>query len=420
MIGDHNALNTEQVLGRKRPDLRWSVTSKLGADLIGRGSQFVLVYVIQRTLGPAIYGQFAYAVALGVLLGPFTDLGVQLIVTREMTRAPERAARIAGTGLTIKAVLTLAAVVLLAVVSQSRQPGVRTATFALGLSMLVASFVEYVGYVFRGVQRVDYEAAVLLAMRLVTVAAGFGVVWYGAGLRGISVAYFFGCSVGAIVGYFWLRRRCFAPILGFERQEWTQLLAQSLPLGGAIVLSSAFIRTPIFLLDYFLGPGAVGLFGVAQKLTEPLSLLPAAWMAAAFPAFTDGLAHAPSRAHQVRRRSIVGLALVGTLLAALGVLLAPWLLDVLYGGQYAGAELALRILAVALIPTFVNYALTHFLVGHDRQHLNLAFNALVLLVAAGSCAFLIPRFGVPGAAASMLIGECLLYALCHRALGGVR
>jgi O-antigen/teichoic acid export membrane protein len=87
----------------------------------------------------------------------------------------------------------------------------------------------------------------------------------------------------------------------------------------------------------------------------------------------------------------------------------------LYGDQYAGSTAPLQILALAALPTFINYALTHFLVALRQQRLNLAFN-VVFVVNLALCLWLIPRFGPSGAALATGLSELLLLTLCGLAL----
>ena len=94
----------------------------------------------------------------------------------------------------------------------------------------------------------------------------------------------------------------------------------------------------------------------------------------------------------------------------------PWLLDLLYGSQYAGAAAPFQILAVAVLFTFVNYALTHFVIAHDLHRRYLAYTATVFVLNLVLCLVLVSRFGPVGAAWSVVLSEALLLILCWRAL----
>ncbi len=223
------------------------------------------------------------------------------------------------------------------------------------------------------------------------------------------------------LGYLWLQRRFFSPRLAFDPEGWRKLFHQALPIGGAIVFSLAYTRTAVFVLDALEGAESVGFYGVAHRLVEPLALVPAAVMAAVFPALTESLASGGAGSRWLRRRSVALLAALGASIALAGVVAGPGLLGLLYGAQYAGSQTAFQILAASVVLSFVNYALTHFLIAQDRQVLNFYFNLAVFAFNLALCIALVPRFGPAGAAAAVVASEALLLALCWAALrrGGV-
>src|SRR5512139_3690555 len=122
--------------------LRYQASSKLVAEVVGRLLQFAFIYAAQRVLGPANYGIVTFGLAAGVVLAPVTDLGMQLIVTREIARDERTAPRLAGAGLTLKLILALCAVGVLLPISLLRPADAILATFLLGLAVIAASFAE--------------------------------------------------------------------------------------------------------------------------------------------------------------------------------------------------------------------------------------------------------------------------------------
>lgn len=396
--------------------LRINAGSKLAAEIVGRALQFLLAYLAQRTLGPAGYGDFTYALSVSVVLSPLTDLGLQLIITREIARNAAQADRIAGAGLMLKLALTIAAGLILISIALSRPIDLQAATFTLGLALMFNSVVEYIGYIFRGLQRVEYEAAVTLLLRILTVILGIGALALNFGLIGLTLAYLISSGIAAAISYLLLRRKFFKPRFKIDlRYSWL-LLRQALPLGGAIVLSILYTRVAVFLLQPLKGSAAVGLYGVAQKLTEALAILPAAILAAVFPAFTQAMTNNIGQARWLQRRTLLLLFGAGVVIAICGWWGGSWLIHFLYNNQFAGSTAALQILAIAVLFTFINYALTHFLVALNLQRWILIFNMAVLALDVAACLILIPPFGPAGAALASLISECLLGLLCGWAL----
>lgn len=402
-----------------RPPLAAQAAAKLAADVLGRGLQFALAYLSQRALGADVYGAVTLALAVGFVLSALTDFGVPVIVTREVARHPERAPRLAATGLAIKAALSLAALLPLALVALSRSVDLRLPTLLLAAALLLSSVVDYYGYVLRGLQRVDLEARLILAERVTLFGLGALALMAGAGLPGLALAYLTTSAAFAAIGHGVLRRQWGPRAAEAGTPAARALLREAAPLGAATFASIAYTRTGVFVLDALTTAGAVGALGVAQRLTEPLAIFPAAILAAVFPALSARQASAGwTQTRRLRARTIALLATAGAGLAAAGWLGAPFLIGWLYQGEYAAAGVPVQILSLALLPAFVNYALTHFLIAQGRQRLNLIFNLGVFVLNISLCLLLIPRLDVAGAALATLTSETVLLILCALALRG--
>ena len=197
--------------------LRFQASSKLAAEVIGRLLQFALIYAAQRLLGPANYGIITYGLAVGVVLAPVTDLGMQLIVTREIARDGQAAPRLAGLGLALKLILTLGAVGLLLPISLLRPArcGLRHVHSGAGRHRLLLLQNTSVTY-----------SAVCSASNSMRLSRCCCVCWClpSASLRcccavsvnSVAVAYLLGNLLAALLGYLWLRRRFFMPRLTGE------------------------------------------------------------------------------------------------------------------------------------------------------------------------------------------------------------
>ncbi len=398
--------------------LRRQAAVRLAADLIGRGLSFGLAYMAQRLLGPADYGELTVALATGFVLTTLTDLGLQIIVTREIAAQSTHtdSERIANAGLTLKLLFSLPAALVLIVISAGRPPAVQFGALIVGVSLLLNSFVEYFGYALRGWQRADLEALWLLAMRLLTAAGGGLALFAGTGWAGLTAAYVGSATLTLIASIAWLSRqrdRYFVPRLTFDGLLQRRLLREALPLGGAIVVSIAYTRTAIFMLDAFTSAASVGVYGVAQKLTEPLAIVPAALMAAVFPVLSREITqHGYAATRSLRVRTLGVLLAAGGAIAAAGAIGGPWLIERLYGAPYREAAPVLQVLAVTLPVSFLNYGLTHVLIALNRQRLNLLFNVIVFGINFAACSQWIPVQGALGAALATLVSEGVLLTLC--------
>lgn len=95
---------------------------------------------------------------------------------------------------------------------------------------------------------------------------------------------------------------------------------------------------------------------------------------------------------------------------------APWLISHLYGAEFGGGIPVLRALSFSILPAFVNYSLTHYLIAANQQRWLTLFMGVMLLLHAGISWFLIPTLGPVGPAISVVIAETTLLFSCAAVL----
>lgn len=452
--------------------------AKLISELLGRLASFALVLLAARQLGTAGFGLYNYALAWGFVLAQLADLGLQLVVARELAvgsrqsavgsgdeynvqwvvssgqraeheeqvvdrqQRTEPVSRIFSThqsdmaansslvpiALQWKLLLSLVVVVLLLSLATGWGVPERLGLLCLTLSPLLNTFVEFTGYVFRGRQELLTEVRLLTAARLTTAIAGIIVLllapasdllWLGV-VTLLLAALFVGLSLRLLRREGWLNR--YQEVINYRLfiRQWPVahvLFQQALPLGIAIFLSIAYTRLAILLLQTRLGEVAVAHFSAAARLVEPAQIIPASLMAAVFPAFTSSLGRAPDEARTLGIRATSLLALLGVG-AAVGLwLLAPTLVVWLYGPAFADSIRVLRILILGIPVLFINYSLTHYLIARGQQRLVGIFTGIMLVFHAAICWWAIPILGTTGPAISTILAELLLLFACLITLG---
>jgi O-antigen/teichoic acid export membrane protein len=316
--------------------------------------------------------------------------------------------------------LSLLVILLLILVTAAWPLTLRLSLIALGLTLLLQTYLEFVAYIFRGEQRLIVEAQLLGGARLITAVIGIAVLAFGGGLLGLALAQLSSTLVLAAGALWWLRQAGWLDSLRsifqlkriYSAQATRYLLVQALPIGISIFLSIAYTRLAILILQYRLGEVAVAHFSAAYRLVEPTQILPASLVAAAFPAFTVLLHQQPDQARQMGLRVSLLLAVFGAGVAAVFWMSAPWLIPLLYGAQFADSVPVLQWLGLSVIPAFINYSLTHYLIARGQQAMMGVFTAVMLFLHAGLSWLLIPDWGVIGPTVAIIAAETVLFIGC--------
>ncbi|HRQ40277.1 MAG TPA: flippase [Chloroflexota bacterium] len=402
-----------------RHRLAKNTLTKLSSELVGRLAMLALVILAARRLGAASFGLYSYGLALGLVWAQVADMGLQVLTAREVAvhgRASQSYARMA---FHLKLGLSLVVIAGLLLATANQPPPARLSLLLLGVMQLSNTFLEFMAYIFRGQQALAQEAWLLGAARVMMAVTGVLILWRGGGVNGLALAGLAAILTMTTIGLYRLRQagwlqRLSRPVTDPVPGDYTygRLLRHALPLGIAIFLSIAYTRLAVLMLQARLGETAVAQFSAAARLVEPMQIIPASLLAAVFPAIA--LAWQQNRAHARR----LGIHVSG-LLAGCGLLLAiafwwvaGWLMPLLYGRAYTPGIPVLQLLALALIPAFANYSLTHYLIARRQQAYLTFFNGGMLAVHALLCWRFIPIYGITGPAISMILAECLLFIAC--------
>jgi O-antigen/teichoic acid export membrane protein len=187
------------------------------------------------------------------------------------------------------------------------------------------------------------------------------------------------------------------------------ILRLAIVMGAFQVVNLIGYRVELFLLEYYDGVAAVGVYSIAMQAAEALWLIPAAIATA----ITGPVVHEPER-DAVRRVSKAALraALYTGLAATVVGLVAPFLIPLLFGDAFEGATRPL----LFLLPGVVAYGTVTVLVVYisvrrGRPRLALTVSVAAMLATAAASVPLIAEYGKTGAAAASALGYLVGAAL---------
>ena len=184
------------------------------------------------------------------------------------------------------------------------------------------------------------------------------------------------------------------------------------PIGVGLVLSALYFRIDVVLVELWVGVEGVARYNSVFRLIDALRLVPAAALAVVLPVLC--------RADNLRPLARVSAAVTAFGVVAAGVLWmgADRIVTLVFGSAYASAAPAFRILTLSFPLLCLNFALTHQLVGWDRQRAYAVICAAALAVNIALNAWLIPALSIDGAAWATLGTELCVTGGCVAALAG--
>jgi PST family polysaccharide transporter len=310
-------------------------------------------------LGPAGWGLIAFTQSFACYLTLPVEYGFNFSATREVSvhrHSDERRAEILAGVLGAKCLLAAGVTVAAAAVhSRIELFRLHPDVFAAGLLWGLAQAFNMTWY-FLGLERMRLVACLDLGVRGLSMLAVFVVVrspgdaWKVLAVQAAGSA----LSAAAALGIAWRRTPCRLP-------QW-RWIRGALARGRGFLLFRAaetlYTSGNPLLLGLLVDPATVGYFAGAEKICRGLfvGLLDPVHRSL-FPRIAYLIATGRERAIDLVRRGAAGVIALGLVLAAAAFLLAPRLVAVLLGTEFAPAVAALRILAVLPAAIAVKWAI---------------------------------------------------------------
>jgi O-antigen/teichoic acid export membrane protein len=384
-----------------------STAGSLAMYVLVKARGIVLVPLYAWLLDPQGIGIVNLAAAVATLLAPLLHLGLPtgMLVELPHLRSREAEARGYATGLAVVGAATALALVAIpwslrnAAVSPAlaevRPYAAAVALFAAALALReVAQIVPQLR------RQTRYLAVLSLSIEYGSAALGLALVALGGGPGGLLWGTGIVMAAGALAG---LRRSLSltGSVKGWERAFLRRALAIGLPM---LVITTAYTLVQSvdrFFLAHHHGAAAVGIYSIGYTVASGVLALAATVNLVFLPVAVKLLHASPARLMTFIQESIRFLVLAVGLCIAGAFLVGAPVVRVLAGAEYRAAGFLLPYLVIGYslftvgqLLQWIPMAVTRQVKGVMASHLAVA--ALNVALAAA----LVPRHGMPGAAAA--------------------
>jgi O-antigen/teichoic acid export membrane protein len=218
-------------------------------------------------------------------------------------------------------------------------------------------------------------------------------------------------GVQLLIAYWLVSRRYGRPML---IASWTSLantVREAFPYALSELLLRLSTRMDVIILGLFLGAASAGIYNVSYRVIFLLLFIPQFAAVALFPVASRLYTHSMSELKALYDKSLRLIVLIGLPVASGVWLVAPELIDLVFGGKFAESVLILRLLCGVLFLNFLSRIMGVFLMACDRQVQRTKSQATAAWVNVLGNLLLIPALGVKGAAVATLISEVVRVVL---------
>lgn len=385
------------------------------------GINLIVGLLTARYLGPSNYGLIHYAAAYTGFFAAFCNLGLNSILVRELTDAPEKEGEILGTSLFLRGISSVlsAAVIFCIVAAADREDATAIAVVCLSSLGMVFQIFEVFHYWFQS--RLRSRVTAVVSLTAYTLTAGYRTILL---LTGRTVVWF-ACSAA-------VEQLCAALLLlaayrgqnggrlRISRERGRQLLQKSCHFILPGVMVAVYAQTDRIMLGQMISEAETGYYSTAVSVCNVWCFVLSAIIDSMYPEIAK-LSKTDEKLFIRRNKQLYAVVFyLSTAVSGLIFCWGEWLVTVLYGASYLPAAPPLRILTWYTAFSYLGVARNAWIVCKNRQK-DLVW---VYLAAAMSNVLLnfllIPAFGASGAAAASLSAQVVTTVIVPFFLPGLR
>ncbi|MFA5098655.1 MAG: oligosaccharide flippase family protein [Candidatus Paceibacterota bacterium] len=384
------------------------------SNFAGRLIRGLFIIFAARLLGAAEYGVFSYALGLAGFFTLFADIGINSILTKEISRDPKRASAYFSTSFWIKIVLLLFTTVLLIFIAPyfSKIESAKTLLYFVALLTIFDNIREFINASFRAKEKMEFEALVNVLMNVAIAVIGAIVLYLSQTAEAITISYVGSAGVGFLVAAFIARDEFKKIISAFDKNLIKPIMSLALPLAAIGLLGVFMLNIDIVMIGWFRSAQEIGYYSAGQKIIQLLYAVPAIIASALFPALSRAAGNKENqKATTIMERGMASIYALAIPVVIGGIILAKPLINFLYGAEYLPGVLTFQILLVTILIIFPQTLLGNMVFAYNKQNKIAIFVALASI---GNIIFnylLIPRFGIAGAALTTVIVQVMYSGL---------
>lgn len=372
---------------------------------------FFIAVWIARYFGPAVYGQWAFALSFVTLFSVFVDFGFSALTVREIARDKSKTAQYIDNILAMKLVLGLISLGLIVLIIQfsGKEPEAVKLLYFLGIYSVIGTFAAFFQSIFRANEKMQYEAACRFfqAVCLLGLVAFF--IFNKGSILTISYAHLGAALIGTVISLGAIRS-CFSKFfLKIDFKICQEIFSKAWPFGLGYIAIALYSYIDSVMIGAMKSNEEVGWYNAACKLVLLFPVFSYLITNSAYPAIARLFASSLKELSYLLRLLNKLLLAVTVPISIAGVFLAPLIIKFFYGKSYNPGILVFQIAIWSIIFNSLSSIYGSALNACDKQKKSLIGVASGAVLNIILNLFLIPPFSIYGAATAVVITQAWIF-----------
>lgn len=373
---------------------------------------FLWVVFLARSLSVELFGRYSFVNSFISIFSFLPDLGVGLIVIREIAKNKEMAGVYLGNALVLNGIFAFCTmcIVFFASFILGYTYEVKVLIIIAAIILFVSTFRSVGIFYFDGMEKMNISAFLNSFNSLLLISFGFFALLLGFGLKGI----FWGMLIGTIVSLLltWNTVRAFVtPKFLLNPQLMKRLFLDGLPLGLASFASIVYTRIDTIILARLSGEYSAGIYNAAVPFSFALiGILNVPFIVAVYPALSRLSQESPERFIKAIKKSLLFI-IAWSFPAALVISVLSPFVPFIFGPQYLSSVPILKV-HIFMVPFISLSALLYkIMIVLGKQYMYLVITVIGAFLNIILNILLIAKYGILGSAYASVYTQMILFVV---------
>lgn len=207
-----------------------------------------------------------------------------------------------------------------------------------------------------------------------------------------------------------------------DMSYWKDIFKRSLPYGIAIILGTIYFKVDILILSFLRDKSEIAIYGYPASVSELILIIPIYFMNSVLPTLTRVIDQKSEKIQPVISLSMYFLLSLAVLICFGGMVLARPFIELImnekflsdYSAGFYGSDLALQIIFVAFLFSFVTNLFSYILITLEKQKRLLYINLYAVIFNIITNIIFIPYFGFIACGVITVISQFLVLWLTYK------
>ncbi|HPH78657.1 MAG TPA: flippase [bacterium] len=399
-----------------------SLTSKVALNTVVQtiskaivvATSIVTISLLTRYLGEEGFGEYTTVMTYLGLFGIIVDMGIFLIVVREVSKEAADAEGIIGNVMGIRlliggVILALSPVIAVLFFPYSRQVDVAIAIGAIGFLFIALN--QIVSAVFQ----VNLIMWKLMYGEVIGRVSILVLTYYFILLHGNLYWFIAANSLGNVILFifsYYFARKYVNLLPKFEWQRWQMMLIETMPLAIVTLLQRVYFTIDTIFLSVFRTQIEVGIYGLPYKILDILISFPAIFAGLVFPTMSRlAIEKNYLDLKRIYHKAFDFLLIIVVPLFCALYVLSQNIVRLLGGEGFVDSVALLRILSVSVIFIFFTTLAHNLVIAIKQQKKLLLLAAISAVVNVVLNLWLIPQYSYWAAAGINVLTQSLVWVM---------